>query len=72
MRKNGKSKTCHRKSEEKGEFGVLRNESLMFLRVYPNYALTPLTKYKVELNHTQYSNDRKEDMPLIQKFPKAK
>ncbi len=25
-----KCKTCHRKSEEKGEFGSLRNESLYF------------------------------------------
>jgi hypothetical protein len=44
----------------------------MFLREYPNHALTPLTKYKMELNHTQYSNDKKEDMPFIQKLPKVK
>jgi hypothetical protein len=37
MRKKGKSKTSHRKSE-KGEFKSPRSESLVFQRGYPNHA----------------------------------
>jgi hypothetical protein len=44
----------------------------VFLKEYPNRVLTPLTWYKVEFNHTKYSNDKKEDMPFIQELPKAK
>ncbi len=33
-----KSKTGHRKNEEKGEFECLRSESLVFQMGYPNHA----------------------------------
>jgi hypothetical protein len=36
-KKKGKSKKGHRKNEKKGEF-----ESLVFMRGYPNRALTPV------------------------------
>jgi hypothetical protein len=41
MKKKGKSKIGHKKSEEKDEFECLRSESLVFQRGYPNHALTP-------------------------------
>jgi hypothetical protein len=36
-----KSKTNHRKSEEKHEFECFKSESLVFQWGYPNHALTP-------------------------------
>jgi hypothetical protein len=37
MKKKGKSKISHKKSEEKGEFESPRNESLVFQKGYPNH-----------------------------------
>jgi hypothetical protein len=42
MKKKRKFDTCHKKSEEKGEFGCLKSESFVFQRGYPNRALTLL------------------------------
>ncbi len=41
-KKKGKFDTCHRKNEEKGEFGCPKSESFAFQRGYPNCALTLL------------------------------
>jgi hypothetical protein len=40
MKKKGKSKTSHKKNEEKGEYESLKNESFLFQRGYPNHDLT--------------------------------
>jgi hypothetical protein len=40
MKKKGKSKIGHTKSEEKREYESLKNESFIFQRGYPNHALT--------------------------------
>ncbi len=39
-KKKRKSKTCHRKSEEKHEFECFKSESLVFQNGYPNDVLT--------------------------------
>jgi hypothetical protein len=41
MKKKGKSKTNHRKSEGKNEFECFRNESLMFQRGVPQPCFDP-------------------------------